>query len=197
MSALPPGAAAILGEAARSLQSVVSLAGIVERAAAVVTQALREGGKVFFCGNGGSSADAQHLAGEFLGRFLIERPSWAAIALPANVAAMTAIANDYGYDEVFARPLRGLGRRGDVLIGISTSGRSANVLKAFTAAREIGVHSIGLTGAGESPMDTLADLVIRAPATSTPRIQEMHIVIGHTICQIVEAALSGGVPVPG
>jgi D-sedoheptulose 7-phosphate isomerase len=189
MSARPPGAAAILSEAARSLQNVVALAESVERAAATIVGSLREGGRVFFCGNGGSSADAQHLAGEFLGRFLIERPSWAAIALPANIAAMTAIANDYGYDETFARQLRGLGRRGDVLVGISTSGRSANVLKAFAAAREMGVHAIGLTGAAESPMDALADLTLRAPATTTPRIQEMHIVIGHTICQIVEAKL--------
>lgn len=191
MSAHPSrNAAAILGEAARSLQNVVSLAETVERAAAVVAQSLRTGGKVFFCGNGGSSADSQHLAGEFLGRFLVERPSWAAIALPANIAAMTAIANDYGYEEVFARQLRGLGRRGDVLIGISTSGRSANVLKALTAAREMGIHAIGLTGLKESPMDALADLILRAPAASTPRIQEMHIVIGHTICELVEVELT-------
>lgn len=191
MSAHPSrNAAAILGEAARSLQNVVSLAETVERAAAVVAQSLRTGGKVFFCGNGGSSADSQHLAGEFLGRFLVERPSWAAIALPANIAAMTAIANDYGYEEVFARQLRGLGRKGDVLIAISTSGRSANVLKALTAAREMGIHAIGLTGAKESPMDALADLILRAPAASTPRIQEMHIVIGHTICELVEVELT-------
>lgn len=185
----PRDAAAILGEAARSLQDVVSLAQTVERAAALVAQSLRTGGKVFFCGNGGSSSDAQHLAGEFLGRFLVERAPWAAIALPSNIAAMTAIGNDYGYEEVFARQLRGLGRRGDALIAISTSGRSANVLRALEAARELGVHAIGLTGAAESPMDGLADLNIRAPAASTPRIQEMHIVIGHTICELVEAEL--------
>jgi D-sedoheptulose 7-phosphate isomerase len=186
----PRNAAAIFGDAAHSLQNVVSVAQIVERAAALVTQSLRDGGKVFFCGNGGSSADAQHLAGEFLGRFLVERDSWPAIALPANIAAMTAIGNDYGYEDVFSRQLRGLGRRGDALIAISTSGRSANVLKALQAAREIGVHAIGLTGANACPMDEIADLTIHAPATSTPRIQEMHIVIGHAICEIVEAALT-------
>ena len=179
----------ILSEAAQSLQSIVSLAEAVERAAATITQALQGGGKIFFCGNGGSAADAEHLAGEFLGRFLLERAPWSAIALPANAAAMTAIGNDYGFEEVFARQLQGLGRTGDVLIGISTSGRSANVLKAMKVARGMGIYSIGLTGAKESPMDAAADLILRAPADSTPRIQEMHIVVGHTLCELVEARL--------
>ena len=182
-------AGALLAEAARSLQDVTAVAEIVDRVATLVVRALRDGGQVFFCGNGGSAADAQHLAGEFLGRFLKERDAWAATALSANVAAITAIGNDYGYEDVFARQLRGLGRAGDVLIAISTSGRSANVLKALRAACEMRICAVGLTGAAPGPMDEIADLTIHAPATSTPRIQEMHIVIGHTICEIVEAEL--------
>jgi D-sedoheptulose 7-phosphate isomerase len=182
-------AEAILGEAARSMAAVAQVAGAVETAAAACARAIRGGGQVFFCGNGGSSADAQHLAGEFLGRFLKERPAWASTALSANIAAITAIANDYAYEDIFSRQLQGLGRRGDVIIGLSTSGRSANVLKALKAAREMGVYAIGLTGAAPGPMDEIADLTIHAPAPATPRIQEMHLVIGHTICEIVEATL--------
>jgi D-sedoheptulose 7-phosphate isomerase len=193
MNERPAGAgdaSRILAEAANSMQAVTAIADVVEQAAAVVTRALQGGGQVFFCGNGGSSADAQHLASEFLGRFLKERDSWAATALSANIAAITAIGNDYGFEDIFSRQLRGLGRAGDVLFGISTSGRSANVLKALQVARDMNVHAIGLTGAAAAPMDEIADLTIHAPASRTPRIQEMHIVIGHALCEIVEEALA-------
>jgi D-sedoheptulose 7-phosphate isomerase len=184
-------AAVILGEAARSMGAVASVAAAVDVAAAACARAIRSGGQVFFCGNGGSAADAQHLAGEFLGRFLKERAAWASTALSANIAAITAIANDYAYEDIFARQLQGLGRRGDVIIGLSTSGGSANVLKALRSGREMGIYSIGLTGAKACPMDEIADLTIHAHATATPRIQEMHLAIGHTICEIVETALAG------
>jgi D-sedoheptulose 7-phosphate isomerase len=181
---------AILAEAARSMAGVTAVAPSVQTAAAACARALRGGGQVLFCGNGGSSADAQHLAGEFLGRFLKERASLAATALSANLAAITAIANDYTFDDIFARQLQGLGRPGDALIGLSTSGRSPNVLKALKTAREMGVYAIGLTGADRCAMDEVADLTIHAPSTATPRIQEMHLAIGHTICELVENELA-------
>ena len=179
-------AAVILEEAAASFQAVVTTAAAVERAADIVLKALRAGGKVMFCGNGGSAADAQHLAAELLGRFLLERPSWAALALGSNSSAVTAIGNDYGFDQVFARQLAGLGRAGDVLVGISTSGKSSNIVEAFNTAKQMDVTAIALTGIKDSPMSELADHAIRAPAELTPRIQEMHIAIGHTICELVE-----------
>jgi D-sedoheptulose 7-phosphate isomerase len=179
----------ILTEAVDSFRNVVALSGLAEQAAAMVVDALRAGGKVFFCGNGGSAADAQHLAAEFLGRYLVERPSLAALALTSNSSAVTAIGNDYGYEHVFSRQLLGLGRAGDVLFGISTSGNSRNVVLAFEAARRIGVATIAFTGAKDSAMSQAADLVIRAPSLLTPRIQEMHIALGHTICELVETRM--------
>ena len=161
---------------------VVAVARLIERA-------LRAGGKVMFCGNGGSAADAQHLAAELMGRFLADRAPMASVALTVDTSALTAIGNDYGFDQVFARQVRGLGRAGDVLVGISTSGNSANIVAAFEAARELGVHTVALTGGGGGKMATLADLLINAPSLSTPRIQELHIAIGHTICELVEDAL--------
>jgi D-sedoheptulose 7-phosphate isomerase len=183
-------AQALLAEAAKSFQQIVSLAPDVERAAALMIEALRRGNRLFFCGNGGSAADAQHLAAEFLGRFLIEREPLPAIALTVNTSALTAIGNDYGYQEVFARQLRGLARRGDVLVGLSTSGKSANVVAALTAAREIGVATIGMTGRSGNAMEPLCDVCVCAPSDETPRIQEMHIAAGHTMCCLVEAALA-------
>jgi len=161
---------------------VVAVARAIERC-------LRAGGKVMFCGNGGSAADAQHLAAELMGRFLADRAPMAALALTVDSSALTAIGNDYGFDQVFARQLRGLGRAGDVLVGISTSGNSANIVAAFEVARELGVQTVALTGGGGGKMATLADLLINAPSLSTPRIQELHIAIGHTICELVEDAL--------
>lgn len=161
----------------------------VVAAARLIERSLRAGGKVMFCGNGGSAADAQHLAAELMGRFLADRAPMASVALTVDSSALTAIGNDYGFDQVFARQIRGLGRAGDVLVGISTSGNSANVVAAFEAARELGVHTVALTGGGGGKMATLADLLINAPSLSTPRIQELHIAIGHTICELVEDAL--------
>jgi D-sedoheptulose 7-phosphate isomerase len=160
----------------------------VVAAARLIERCLRAGGKVMFCGNGGSAADAQHLAAELMGRFLADRAPMASVALTVDSSALTAIGNDYGFDQVFARQVRGLGRAGDVLVGISTSGNSANVVAAFEVARDLGVHIIALTGGGGGTMATLADLLINAPSLSTPRIQELHIAIGHTICELVEDA---------
>jgi D-sedoheptulose 7-phosphate isomerase len=161
----------------------------VVAAARLIEHALRAGGKVMFCGNGGSAADAQHLAAELMGRFLADRAPMASVALTVDSSALTAIGNDYGFDQVFARQVRGLGRAGDVLVGISTSGNSANILAAFEVARELGIRSVALTGGGGGKMALLADLLINAPSLSTPRIQELHIAIGHTICELVEDAL--------
>ena len=143
-----------------------------------------------FCGNGGSAADAQHLAAELMGRFMIDRAPLPAMALTVNSSAMTAIANDYSYEEVFDRQLRGIGRSGDVLVAISTSGNSGNVVRAIEAAREINILTIGLTGESGGRMGNLCDICIRVPSASTPRIQEMHIAVGHCLCELVEAALA-------
>jgi D-sedoheptulose 7-phosphate isomerase len=161
----------------------------VVAAARMIERCLRAGGKVMFCGNGGSAADAQHLAAELMGRFLADRAPMASVALTVDSSALTAIGNDYGFDQVFARQLRGLGRAGDVLVGISTSGNSANIVAAFEVARELGIQTLALTGGGGGKMATLADLLVNAPSLSTPRIQELHIAIGHTICELVEDAL--------
>jgi D-sedoheptulose 7-phosphate isomerase len=182
----------ILNEAVESFSRLPQLAGALRAAADLVISALRGGNRVFFCGNGGSAADSQHLAAELLGKFLLERAPLPAIALTVDTSALTAIGNDYGYDQVFARQLRGLGRAGDVIVGLSTSGKSRNVVEAFVAAREIGIVTIGLTGEGESAMTSVSDLAVRVPATSTPRIQEMHIAFGHALCQLVEAEVSSG-----
>lgn len=159
-------------------------------AAETMTQLLKSGGKAIFCGNGGSAADAQHLAAELMGRFLIDRAPLPAMALTVNTSTITAIGNDYGYDEIFERQLCGIGRKGDILIGLSTSGNSANVVRAMNAAKEIGIVTISLTGAGGGKMGEIADISIRVPSTSTPRIQEMHIAIGHSLCEWIEADLA-------
>lgn len=143
-----------------------------------------------FCGNGGSAADSQHLAAELEGRFLIDRRPFAAVALTTNTSSLTAIGNDFGFDTVFERQVRGLGRANDALFAISTSGNSANVLRALQAAREIGLVTIGLTGSTGGKMAPLCDLALRIPSPSTPRIQEMHILAGHIVCDIVERALA-------
>jgi D-sedoheptulose 7-phosphate isomerase len=151
----------------------------------------RAGGTLFVFGNGGSAADAQHIAAEFLGRFYIERAPMAAHALTVNTSALTAIANDYSFDEVFARQLRALGRRGDVALGISTSGNATNVVRALEAAREIGVVAVALTGSGGGKARSVADHWVGVPSDDTPRIQEAHIAIGHIWSAMVEAALFG------
>ena len=181
----------ILQAVADSFRSITTLAPLVDEAATLIIERMRAGGKALFCGNGGSAADAQHLASELLGRFNLTREPLPALALTVDTSALTAIANDFGYAEVFDRQLRGLGRRGDVLVALSTSGNSDNVLRCVETARGMGIATIGLTGATGGRMKDLCDLCLCAPASATPRIQEMHIALGHTLCEIVEAALAG------
>jgi D-sedoheptulose 7-phosphate isomerase len=154
-------------------------------------ESLRAGGKIVLCGNGGSAGDAQHIAGELVSRFLFDRAPLAGLALTVDTSVLTAIGNDYGYEHTFSRQVRALGRAGDVLVGISTSGRSPNVVAALRAAREIGMVTIGFTGNGNGQMSEHCDLVFRAPSASTPLIQQIHITIGHIVCQIVEQAMFG------
>jgi D-sedoheptulose 7-phosphate isomerase len=164
---------------------VATIAAVADR----VTAALAAGHKVLLAGNGGSAADAQHLAGELVSRFYYDRPAAAAIALTTDSSVLTAIANDYGYDRVFERQVHGLARPGDVLIAISTSGRSPNILKALAAARATGVAAIGFTGKSGGDMPDLCDICLCAPAESTPLIQQLHIIAGHIVCALVEARL--------
>lgn len=166
-----------------------SLEGAVDRAGTCMAQALGAGGRVFFCGNGGSAADAQHLASELTGRFMDDRRPLAAIALSTDSSALTSIGNDYGFDQVFERQLRALGQRGDVLVAISTSGRSPNVLRAVNAARELGVAVIGLLGRDGGTIGPLCDVAIVVASRTTARIQEAHIFIGHALCVAIEQQL--------
>jgi D-sedoheptulose 7-phosphate isomerase len=159
-------------------------------AANTLISAYRTGHKALFFGNGGSAADAQHLAAEFLGRYLRERTPLPAVALSENTSAMTAISNDYGYHHVFSRQLQALGAPGDVAIGISTSGNSANVVEALISARKMGLYTIGLTGASGGRMRDLVDTLIAVPSGETPRIQECHILVGHALCDAVEQAMA-------
>ncbi|MBK3734744.1 D-sedoheptulose 7-phosphate isomerase [Azospirillum brasilense] len=175
-------------ETSRNFVAFAEQADAIAAAATVMIDGLRAGGKVLFCGNGGSAADSQHLAAELTGRYLRDRPPLAAVALTVDTSALTAIANDYSYDEVFARQVRGLGRAGDVLVGISTSGNSRNVVAALEAARALGMRTVGLTGAGGGRMKELCDVCLCVPSSDTPRIQEMHIAAGHMLCELVENA---------
>lgn len=161
-------------------------------AADALISAYRSGHKALFFGNGGSAADAQHLAAEFLGRYLREREPLPALALHANSSAVTAIANDYGYELVFARQLQALAVRGDVAVGISTSGNSANVIEAMICARRLGLVTIALTGSSGGRLAGLVDILIAVPSEETPRIQECHILAGHALCDAVEQALTVG-----
>lgn len=163
----------------------------IARGIDLMTACFRNGGRVYFCGNGGSAADAQHLAAEFSGRFYFDRPVLPADALHCNTSYLTAVGNDYGYEQVFARLISGLGRKGDILVGLSTSGNSANILRAFEVCREKGVTTIAMTGASGGRMKELADLLINIPATDTPRIQEAHITVGHILCERVEDNIFG------
>jgi D-sedoheptulose 7-phosphate isomerase len=156
-----------------------------------IVSCFRKGGTVFFCGNGGSAADAQHLAAEFSGKFYLDRDILPAEALHCNTSYLTAISNDYSFDIVYARLIAGLGRKGDVLIGLSTSGNSTNIVKAFETCREKGIQTIGFTGEDGGKMRDLSDLIIAVPSTDTPRVQEAHITIGHIVCEQVEATLFG------
>jgi D-sedoheptulose 7-phosphate isomerase len=166
-----------------------ALTGAIARAADACVAALRDGGKVMFCGNGGSAADAQHLAGELVSRFMYDRPGLAAVALTTDSSILTAIGNDYGYEQVFSRQVEALARSGDVLVGISTSGRSPNVLRALQAARARGVATIGFTGRDGGPMAALCDIELRMPSDVTPLIQQGHLLVGHLLCLLVEESL--------
>jgi len=151
--------------------------------------ALRAGKKILFAGNGGSAADAQHWAGELVSRFYYDRPGLAAIALTTDTSILTAIGNDYGYDYVFARQIEALGQAGDVFYAISTSGRSKNIIRAIGAARKLGMHVIGFTGDNGGDMNSLCDINFRIPSDETPRIQEGHEFLGHTLCALIEAEM--------
>ncbi len=174
---------------AANFGSLKQQAPAIVRAAEVATTTLVAGGKVIFCGNGGSAADSQHLAAELMGRYKRDRAPMAALALTVDTSALTAIANDYDYDQVFARQLRGIGRNGDVLFALSTSGNSANVITALAVAREMGVITIGLTGADGGKMKDACDFCILVPSSETNHIQEMHIAVGHMICGLIEDAM--------
>jgi D-sedoheptulose 7-phosphate isomerase len=162
----------------------------VAAAAEAIIACLQGGGTVYFCGNGGSAADAQHLATELAGRYLMDRPSLAAIALTTNSSSLTAIGNDFGFEEVFARQLESLGGPGDVLVAITTSG-SANVARAVQVAHESGMTVIGMTGRKGQRFGALCDLALITPSDVTPRVQEGHIAMGHALCELVERALFG------
>jgi len=162
------------------------LSGIIEKIVDAITNAFQAGNKVYFCGNGGSAADAQHLAAEFSGRFYIDRKPLPAEALHCNTSFLTAVGNDYSFDVIYSRMIDGIGMPGDVLVGLSTSGNSKNIIKAFESAREKKIITIGLTGASGGQMKSLSDYLINIPSTDTPRIQETHILAGHIICQLVE-----------
>ncbi|RIH66105.1 D-sedoheptulose 7-phosphate isomerase [Mariniphaga sediminis] len=165
----------------------------VEKTIALLVDAFQNGHKVLFCGNGGSAADAQHLAAELSGRFYFDRPPLPAEACHVNSSFLTAVSNDYSFDQVFARYINAMGNRGDILIGLSTSGNSTNVVEAFKTAKERGMICIGFTGSKGGKMKDLSDVHICVPSDDTPRIQESHITIGHIICEMVEKTLFGNV----
>ncbi len=182
-----------LAESARlKLWLAENLAERLAAAARLVAEALKGGNKVLFCGNGGSAADSQHLAAELVGRYRRNRPGLAALALTADTSALTAIGNDFGFDEVFSRQVEALGRPGDVLVAISTSGRSPNVLRAVEAARALGLKTVGLAGRDGGRLAGLVDLALVVPSEDTARIQECHITLGHILCDLVEAELADG-----
>jgi D-sedoheptulose 7-phosphate isomerase len=157
----------------------------------VITKAFQNGNAVYFAGNGGSAADAQHLAAEFSGRFYKDRKALPSDALHCNSSYLTAVANDYSFDVIYARLLEGLAKPGDVLVGISTSGNSGNIVKAFEMAKTIGVTTIGFTGQNGGKLKDLGDYLINVPSNTTPRIQESHILVGHIICELVEINIFG------
>jgi D-sedoheptulose 7-phosphate isomerase len=162
----------------------------LEKASLMAVETLKNGNKILLCGNGGSAADAQHIAAELTGRYKTERRGLPAIALTTDTSALTAIGNDYGYDRVFDRQVESLAQKGDLVIGISTSGNSANVINAFKVAKELGCITLGLSGRDGGAMNEWCDLNVVVPSNNTPRIQEMHILFAHTICQIIDDAFT-------
>jgi D-sedoheptulose 7-phosphate isomerase len=181
---------AILDESARVKRALgAEAAGAIAAAASIVVDVFRAGGKLLLLGNGGSAADAQHLASEFTGRFQLERQPLPALALSANTSDLTAIGNDYGYEHVFGRLVAAYGRKGDAVLAISTSGNSPNVLEAVREARQCGLRTIGLTGRGGGKLAPAVDVAVVVPSDDTQRIQESHIAVGHIVCELVEQAL--------
>lgn len=172
------------------LSDVVLQESVVAAANACILS-LQNGGKILLGGNGGSAADAQHIAGELVSRFAFDRPGLPAIAITTDTSILTAIGNDYGYEKLFARQVQAHGKPGDVFIGYSTSGKSANILKAFETSREIGIVTIGLTGSNRGAMSDLCDHLLTVPSTDTPKIQEGHLVLGHIICGLIENEIFG------
>lgn len=158
----------------------------VEQVVNVIVEAFKNGNSVYFCGNGGSAADAQHLAAEFSGRFYKDRKALPAEALHCNTSYLTAVANDYSFDVIYSRIIDGLGKKGDVLVGLSTSGNSSNIVKAFEQAKANGLITVGFTGASGGILKTTSDYLINIPSSDTPRIQECHMLLGHSVCQLVE-----------
>ena len=163
----------------------------IQQCVDTITQAFKNGNKVLFCGNGGSAADAQHLAAEFSGRFYTDRDALPAEALHCNTSYITAVANDYSYDVIYSRMIKGIGKKGDVLVGLSTSGNSKNIINAFEVAKEKEMITIAFTGTSGGKMKPVADFLLNVPSTDTPRIQESHIMVGHIICQLVEEQYFG------
>lgn len=175
-------------------QQILQDTELIDRIALIVSQmvkTLKNGGKIHFCGNGGSAADAQHLAAELSGRFYFDREPLNAEALHCNTSYLTAVANDYGYDEVYARLLKGTARNGDLLVALSTSGNSENILKTCKVAREMGVFVVGMTGVSGGDLKTYSDILLNVPSSDTPRIQEAHIMLGHILCEHVEKEIFG------
>lgn len=176
-------------EAIESKQALLdnpTLAALMDEIASKMITALRAGNKIMFCGNGGSAVDAMHLAAELSGRYYFDRKPLNAEALSADNAFLTAVANDYGYEKVFSRLLTAKGNKGDILIGLSTSGNSQNVINAFEYAKEQNIITIGFTGENPCKMDAISDYLFKAPSTDTPRIQECHMLVGHILCELVE-----------
>jgi D-sedoheptulose 7-phosphate isomerase len=179
----------IIGESIAVKNKVLSdehLLKVVADIVQTVVTALQNGNRIYFCGNGGSAADAQHLAAEFSGRFYLDRDALPAEALHCNTSYLTAVANDYSYEVIYARLIKGIANKGDILFGLSTSGNSGNIVKAFETAREKGVVTIGFTGESGGKMKPLSDFLVNVPSGNTPRIQEVHMLLGHIICQLVE-----------
>lgn len=169
-----------------NFQKIKTLTPVIESAAKVCVQAIKQGGKVMFCGNGGSAADSQHLAAELVGRYKMNRPALNSVALTTDTSILTAVGNDFGYDTIFERQVEGIGKKGDVLVGLSTSGNSKNVLLAMEKAESMGITTIAMTGENGGKMKEKADFAINVPSDTTNHIQEMHIAVGHILCGIIE-----------
>jgi len=184
-----------LDEHLKTIQALLdSRLGDIEAAGGLIWQALKSGNKILLCGNGGSAADAQHIAAELVGRYELERRAFPAISLTTDTSALTAVSNDYGYEQVFARQVEALAVAGDVLIAISTSGKSPSVIRAVEQARKRGCKSIALTGCAGEPLASHCDFAIVIPSNRTSRVQEAHITIGHLWCEMIDAALADGSP---